>query len=111
MLPERPNPEPTNAEARAALWRNLTERFPHWLSDGADLTPVGTKALFEVVFGLAFVAGVKRGRADAPAESRMEALKRSNYVEFHLHLTKYLGDRKDGEGQAPGPEALDALSA
>lgn len=91
------------------MWRNLSDRTPSYLDRGADFTPVGLKAFFEVVFNLGFVAGAARGRALGRQEVRIEndlsRMRRENYEGFlkTVYATTEVPD--DGEVQSEAEAA------
>lgn len=57
------------------MWRSLIAIYPHWMTAGADFTPPGIKALFEVVASRAFAAGIRRGIYHAREIDRNERIR------------------------------------
>lgn len=45
------------------LWKIYIEKNPHWLTNGASLTPQGIKKLFEQTYDIAHHQGVENGKA------------------------------------------------
>ena len=45
------------------LWKKFTDKNPHWLTDGAKLTPSGLKKLFETTFDKGHELGFANGKA------------------------------------------------
>lgn len=51
------------------LWQKFTDKNPHWLTEGAKLTPAGLKKLFETTFDKGHELGVANGKAIASRDS------------------------------------------
>ena len=52
------------------LWLKFVEKNPHWLTEGAKLTPAGLKKLFETTFDKGHELGVANGKAIANKGSK-----------------------------------------
>lgn len=48
---------------KATLWKLYTDKNPHWLTDGVELTPDGIRRLFDQTFDLAHKAGLESGKS------------------------------------------------
>lgn len=44
------------------LWEIFVKKNPHWLTDGANLSPAGLKKLFETTFDKGHEQGLANGR-------------------------------------------------
>ena len=51
------------------LQNHLTSKSPHWLCDGANLTPKGLEKLFDVVYQNAYNEGHKQGINESTRKS------------------------------------------
>jgi len=56
------------------LWEFYTSKNPHWLEDGAKLTPQGLRKLFEQTWEVGYKAGHSQAVTAALAEQFGEGL-------------------------------------
>lgn len=58
---------------RDELWSRYTAANPHWLTEGARLTPAGIRKLVETTFDAGHRLGLENGRAMAESERPRES--------------------------------------
>lgn len=52
------------------LWNILIKKNPHWLTDGANLTPAGLKKMFDTTFDKGHELGLLNGKVIGHKEAK-----------------------------------------
>ncbi len=64
------------------LWGKFIKNNPHWLTDGANLTPDGLRKLFETTFDKGHELGLANGKAISNKETTKNHDKQDRAYDF-----------------------------